>query len=119
MATLKSDLDQYLLQNETRKSYKISLPFSTPSFLSRAPAEDSPTSSSSAGGWLDEVQKEYFTLVSAIYFFCCLWVFNIDCFVSHLLPKYRLVISLGLILRCPRDRENNVSGLYILQLRKY
>lgn len=73
MASLKSDLDQYLLQNETRKSYKISLPFSTPGFLSRTPAEDSPTSSSSAGTWLDEVQKEYFTLVSTVTYFLLLF----------------------------------------------
>lgn len=72
MASLKSDLDQYLLQNETRKNYKISLPFSTPSFLSRTPAEDSPSSSSSAGSWLDEVQKEYFTLVSVLTYFLLL-----------------------------------------------
>lgn len=73
MASLKSDLDQYLLQNETRKSYKISLPFSTPSFLSRTPTEDTPTSSSSAGSWLDEVQKEYFTLVSTKTYFLLLF----------------------------------------------
>lgn len=63
MANLKSDLDEYLLQNENRRSYKISLPFSTPSFLSRN-NEETPTSSSSSGSWFEEVQKEYFTLVS-------------------------------------------------------
>lgn len=118
MANLKSDLDQYLLQNETRKSYKISLPFSTPSFLSRTPAEESPTSNSSAGSWLDEVQKEYFTLVSAITYLLLLFTGNkVPCFVSHLLIKYRLVISLVLILRCPRDRETYVPGLCTSQLR--
>lgn len=120
MANLKSDLDQYLLQNETRKSYKISLPFSTPSFLSRTPPEDSPTSTSSAGSWLDEVQKEYFTLVSATTYFLLLFSgIKVTCLVSHLLMKHRLVIALALILRCPRDRVNNVPGLCTSQLSNY
>lgn len=62
MANLKSDLDEYLLQNESRRSYKISLPFSTPSFFSRN--NDETTSTSSTGTWFENVQKEYFTLVS-------------------------------------------------------
>lgn len=63
MANLKSDLDEYLLQNESRRSYKISLPFSTPSFFSRN-NDETPTSTSSTGTWFENVQKEYFTLVS-------------------------------------------------------
>lgn len=62
MANLKSDLDEYLLQNETRRSYKISLPFSTPSFFSRSNDETPTSSNSSTGTWFDNVQKEYFTL---------------------------------------------------------
>ncbi|XP_045449363.1 protein transport protein sft2 [Melitaea cinxia] len=61
MANLKSDLDEYLLQNESRRSYKISLPFSTPSFFSRN-NDETPTSTSSTGTWFENVQKEYFTL---------------------------------------------------------
>lgn len=63
MATLKSDLDEYLLQNENRRSYKISLPFSTPSFFSRS-NDETPTSTSTTSTWFENVQKEYFTLVS-------------------------------------------------------
>ncbi|XP_026333451.1 protein transport protein sft2 [Hyposmocoma kahamanoa] len=106
MASLKSDLDQYLLQNETRKSYKISLPFSTPGFLSRTPTEDTPTSSSSAGSWLDEVQKEYFTLSRTQRFMgfgVCLF-FGILCFILSFLyvpvllfqaRKFALLFTLG------------------------
>ncbi|CAK1579751.1 unnamed protein product [Parnassius mnemosyne] len=62
MANLKSDLDDYLLQNENRRSYKFGLPsFSTPSFLSRS-NDESPTSTSSTSTWFQSVQKEYFTL---------------------------------------------------------
>lgn len=67
MTNLKSDLDEYLLQNESRKSYKISLPFSTPTFFSRS-NEETPSSSSSNETWFQNVQKEYFTLVSRILF---------------------------------------------------
>ncbi|XP_045767591.1 protein transport protein sft2 [Maniola jurtina] len=62
MANLKSDLDEYLLQNESRRSYKISLPFSTPSFFSRSNEETPTSSTSSTGTWFENVQKEYFTL---------------------------------------------------------
>lgn len=61
MATLKSDLDDYLLQNESRRSTRFTLPFSKPTFLSRS-NEETPTSTNSS--WFQEVQKEYFTLVS-------------------------------------------------------
>ncbi|KAI8420624.1 hypothetical protein MSG28_007868 [Choristoneura fumiferana] len=105
MANLKSDLDEYLLQNENRRSYKISLPFSTPSFLSRS-NEDTPTSSSSSGSWFEEVQKEYFTLSRTqrfIGFGICLFL-GILCFtlsffyIPFLLLKARkfaLLFSLG------------------------
>lgn len=63
MANLKSDLDQYLLQSENRKS-KFSLPFSTPSFFSRSNDETPTSTNSTNSSWFQEVQKEYFTLVS-------------------------------------------------------
>lgn len=66
MANLKSDLDQYLLQNESRRSYKFSLPqFSTPSFFSRSTEETPTSTTSSTASWFENVQKEYFTLVSS------------------------------------------------------
>lgn len=76
MANLKSDLDEYLLQNENRRSYKISLPFSTPSFFSRSNDETPTSSNSSTGTWFDNVQKEYFTLVSKILVSYLLLLFN-------------------------------------------
>ncbi|CAG9122719.1 hypothetical protein JYU34_004015 [Plutella xylostella] len=105
MANLKSDLDQYLLQNETRRSYKISLPFSTPSFFSRS-NEETPTSTSSAGTWYDEVQKEYFTLTRTqrfIGFAVCMF-FGVLCFILSFLyipllllqaRKFALLFTLG------------------------
>lgn len=64
MANLKTDLDQYLLKNESRRSYNFSLPsFSAPSFMTRS-TEESPTSTSSTATWFENVQKEYCTLVS-------------------------------------------------------
>lgn len=62
--SLKSDLDDYLLQNESRRS-KFSLPFSTPSFLSRS-SETTP-SSNNTPSWFEEVQKDYCTLVSTLF----------------------------------------------------
>ncbi|XP_063391815.1 uncharacterized protein LOC134677307 [Cydia fagiglandana] len=105
MANLKSDLDEYLLQNENRRSYKISLPFSTPSFFSRS-NEETPTSSSSSGSWFQEVQKEYFTLTRTQRFMgfgVCLF-FGILCFILSFLyipililqaRKFALLFTLG------------------------
>ncbi|XP_063632778.1 uncharacterized protein LOC134803884 [Cydia splendana] len=105
MANLKSDLDEYLLQNENRRSYKISLPFSTPSFFSRS-NEETPTSSSSNGSWFQEVQKEYFTLSRTQRFMgfgVCLF-FGILCFILSFLyipililqaRKFALLFTLG------------------------
>ncbi|XP_049871115.1 uncharacterized protein LOC126370308 [Pectinophora gossypiella] len=105
MATLKSDLDQYLLQNENRRSYKISLPFSTPSFLSRN-NDETPSSTSSAGTWFEEVQKEYCTLSRTQRFMgfgVCLF-FGILCFILSFLyipilllqaRKFALLFTLG------------------------
>lgn len=64
MANLKTDLDQYLLKNETRRSYNFSLPsFSTPSFMSRS-NDETPSTTSTTASWFENVQKEYCTLVS-------------------------------------------------------
>ncbi|XP_048000193.1 protein transport protein sft2 [Leguminivora glycinivorella] len=105
MANLKSDLDEYLLQNENRRSYKISLPFSTPSFFSRS-NEETPTSSSSNASWFQEVQKEYFTLSRTQRFMgfgVCLF-FGILCFILSFLyipililqaRKFALLFTLG------------------------
>ncbi|XP_063545082.1 uncharacterized protein LOC134753206 [Cydia strobilella] len=105
MANLKSDLDEYLLQNENRRSYKISLPFSTPSFFSRS-NEETPASSSSSGSWFQEVQKEYFTLSRTQRFMgfgVCLF-FGILCFILSFLyipililqaRKFALLFTLG------------------------
>ncbi|XP_063374513.1 uncharacterized protein LOC134662175 [Cydia amplana] len=105
MTNLKSDLDEYLLQNENRRSYKISLPFSTPSFFSRS-NEETPTSSSSNGSWFQEVQKEYFTLSRTQRFMgfgVCLF-FGILCFILSFLyipililqaRKFALLFTLG------------------------
>ncbi|XP_050349680.1 uncharacterized protein LOC126773078 [Nymphalis io] len=105
MANLKSDLDQYLLQNESRRSYKISLPFSTPSFFSRS-NDETPTSTSSAGTWFENVQKEYFTLTRTqrfLGFGICLFLgilcFTLSFFYIPLLllkaRKFALLFSLG------------------------
>lgn len=102
MANLKSDLDQYLLQNESRRSYKFSLPsFSTPAFLSR---EETPTSTTSS--WFEEVQKEYFTLSRTqrfLGFGICLFL-GILCFILSFIyipvlllqaRKFALLFTLG------------------------
>ncbi|XP_026498340.1 uncharacterized protein LOC113402338 [Vanessa tameamea] len=105
MANLKSDLDQYLLKNESRRSYKISLPFSTPSFFSRS-NDESPTSTSSTGTWFENVQKEYFTLTRTqrfLGFGICLFLgilcFTLSFFYIPLLllqaRKFALLFSLG------------------------
>lgn len=106
MANLKSDLDQYLLQNESRRS-KFSLPqFSTPSFFSRS-ADETPTSTtSSTATWFENVQKEYFTLSRTqrfLGFGICLF-FGILCFILSFLyipvlllqaRKFALLFTLG------------------------
>ncbi|OWR48575.1 hypothetical protein KGM_202382 [Danaus plexippus plexippus] len=105
MATLKSDLDEYLLQNENRRSYKISLPFSTPSFFSRS-NDETPTSTSTTSTWFENVQKEYFTLSRTQRFMgfgICLF-FGFLCFILSFLyipvlllqaRKFALLFSLG------------------------
>ncbi|KAI5644571.1 got1/Sft2-like family domain-containing protein [Phthorimaea operculella] len=105
MGSLKSDLDQYLLQNETRKSYKISLPFSTPTFFSRS-NDETPSSSGSAGTWFEEVQKDYCTLSRTQRFMgfgACLFL-GILCFCLSFLyipvlvfkaMKFVLLLTLG------------------------
>lgn len=104
MANLKSDLDEYLLQNESRRSYKISLPFSTPSFFSRN--NDETTSTSSTGTWFENVQKEYFTLSRTqrfLGFGICLFLgilcFTLSFFYIPLLllkaRKFALLFTLG------------------------
>ncbi|XP_013142367.1 PREDICTED: protein transport protein sft2 [Papilio polytes] len=106
MATLKSDLDDYLLQNESRRSYKFSLPsFSRPSFLSRS-NDESPTSTSSTSTWFDNVQKEYFTLSRTQRFmgFGICMCFGLLCFILSFLyipilllqaRKFALLFTLG------------------------
>ncbi|CAH2085170.1 unnamed protein product [Euphydryas editha] len=105
MANLKSDLDEYLLQNESRRSYKISLPFSTPSFFSRS-NDETPSSSSSTATWFENVQKEYFTLSRTqrfLGFGICLFLgilcFTLSFFYIPLLllkaRKFALLFSLG------------------------
>lgn len=105
MANLKSDLDEYLLQNESRRSYKISLPFSTPSFFSRN-NDETPTSTSSTGTWFENVQKEYFTLSRTqrfLGFGICLFLgilcFTLSFFYIPLLllkaRKFALLFTLG------------------------
>lgn len=65
MATLKTDLDEYLLQNDKSRSYKITLPtFSAPSFFSK---NNESTPSSTNESWFEEVQKDYCTLVSILF----------------------------------------------------
>ncbi|XP_013164062.1 PREDICTED: protein transport protein sft2 [Papilio xuthus] len=106
MATLKSDLDDYLLQNESRRSYKFGLPsFSRPSFLSRS-NDESPTSTSSTSTWFDNVQKEYFTLSRTQRFmgFGICMCFGLLCFILSFLyipilllqaRKFALLFTLG------------------------
>ncbi|KPJ14250.1 Protein transport protein sft2 [Papilio machaon] len=106
MANLKSDLDDYLLQNESRRSYKFGLPsFSRPSFLSRS-NDDSPTSTSSTSTWFDNVQKEYFTLSRTQRFmgFGICMCFGLLCFILSFLyipilllqaRKFALLFTLG------------------------
>lgn len=66
MANLKSELDEYMQQKDSRRNYKyFSLPtsFSIP-LISPQSSEDSPTESVS---WVEQVQKDYCTLVSTIF----------------------------------------------------
>ncbi|XP_075976030.1 uncharacterized protein LOC142976506 [Anticarsia gemmatalis] len=107
MANLKTDLDQYLLKNDNRRSYNFSLPsFSTPSFLSRS-TEESPSTASNAS-WFENVQKEYFTLSRTQRFMgfgICLFL-GILCFILSFLylpvivlksMKFSLLFTLGSI----------------------
>ncbi|XP_013196113.1 uncharacterized protein LOC106139252 [Amyelois transitella] len=104
MATLKNDLDEYLLQNDKSRSYKISLPsFSKPSFFTKS-SDATPSSTSSS--WFDEVQKDYCTLSRTqrfIGFGICLFMGILCFFLSFmLLPvllvyarKFSLLFTLG------------------------
>ncbi|XP_053605332.1 uncharacterized protein LOC128672305 [Plodia interpunctella] len=104
MATLKNDLDEYLLQNDKR-SYKISLPtFSTPTFFTRN--NDATPSSSNSQSWFEEVQKDYCTLSRTqrfIGFGICLFLGILCFFMSFLLlpvllvyaRKFSLLFTLG------------------------
>lgn len=104
MANLKSDLDEYLLQNDKSRSYKFSLPsFSTPSFMSRS-SEQTPSSTNES--WFQEVQKEYCTLTRTqrfMAFGACVFL-GIVCFILSfaLIPvlifqarKFSLLFTLG------------------------
>ncbi|VVD03824.1 uncharacterized protein LOC126976028 [Leptidea sinapis] len=105
MANLKSDLDDYLLQNENRRSFKFGLPFSTPKFFSRND-DESPSSSNTTASWFEEVQKEYFTLSRTQRFMgfgICLF-FGFLCFILSFLyipilllqaRKFSLLFTLG------------------------
>ncbi|CAG4964347.1 unnamed protein product [Colias eurytheme] len=105
MANLKSDLDDYLLQNENRRSYKFNLPFSTSNFFTRS-NEETPTSTTTTSSWFEEVQKEYFTLTRTQRFMgfgICLF-FGILCFILSFLyipilllqaRKFALLFTLG------------------------
>ncbi|XP_022825745.1 protein transport protein sft2 [Spodoptera litura] len=106
MANLKTDLDQYLLKNESRRSYNFSLPsFSTPSFMTRS-TEESPSTASSTASWFENVQKEYFTLSRTQRFMgfgICLF-FGVLCFILSFLyipilllqaRKFALLFTLG------------------------
>lgn len=64
MANIKTELDEYMQQKDSRRNYKyFSLPssFSIPLINSSQNSEDSPTESIS---WAQQVQKDYCTLVS-------------------------------------------------------
>ncbi|KAJ0178003.1 hypothetical protein K1T71_006876 [Dendrolimus kikuchii] len=103
MASLKENLDQYLLRNESKRS-TFSMPsFSTPSFFSRS-NDETPTSTTSS--WFEEVQKEYFTLSRTqrfLGFGVCLF-FGILCFILSFIyipllilqaRKFALLFTLG------------------------
>lgn len=104
MASLKENLDQYLLRNESKRSSTFSMPsFSTPSFLSRS-NDETPTSTTSS--WFEDVQKEYFTLSRTqrfLGFGVCLF-FGILCFILSFIyipllllqaRKFALLFTLG------------------------
>ncbi|CAG9787024.1 unnamed protein product [Diatraea saccharalis] len=102
MTNLKSELDEYMLQKESRRSY-FSLPsISTPSFLSRStesPDDDTVT-------WFQQTQKDYFTLSRTqrfIGFGACLGL-GFLCFILSFIyipvlllqaKKFVLLFSLG------------------------
>ncbi|XP_072949859.1 uncharacterized protein [Epargyreus clarus] len=103
MANLKSDLDEYLLQNDRRSKFSFSN--FTPSFLSRN-RDETPTSSHSNESWFENVQKEYFTLTRTqrfLGFGICLFI-GILCFTLSFLyipllllkaRKFALLFTLG------------------------
>lgn len=66
MANLKSDLDDYLLQNDTaRRGFKITLPtISKPKWFSRSEDE----SPSSTNTWFSETQKEWCPALVSTFF---------------------------------------------------
>ncbi|XP_041988921.1 protein transport protein sft2 [Aricia agestis] len=105
MTNLKSDLDQYLLQNESRRGYNFSLPFSTPSIFKRN-NDETPSSISTTSSWFENVQKEYFTLSRTQRFmgFGICMCFGILCFILSFIyipilllqaRKFSLLFTLG------------------------
>ncbi|XP_028166455.1 protein transport protein sft2 [Ostrinia furnacalis] len=105
MANLKSELDEYMLQKESRRGYFTLPSFSTPSFLSRSSEDSSPTVSESST-WFQRVQNDYFTLSRTQRFMCfgvCLGL-GILCFILSFIyipvlllqaKKFVLLFTLG------------------------